>query len=590
MKKALLLFLFVAAAHIAFGQRLVKAEDDATGKLGYMNTKGEWAIAPVFDEIYSEFPANDSRDGYSVVKINGKWGTINKKGEFVSRPVFESQKNASWARDWIQQGSAVGKYTHPIEDPQTGLYGFVNILGNWTIPPRYDDFYNSELGIWGGIHRNFCTVKTNGKWGCINRKGEFVIAPIFKEAIDAHEAGYAWENSSDFMEVRPSQVANITPEELQSMKAGQSGTGEAGVQAGQTVASAAPQPQALPLQQATAGGNTTPPVLTVKNPKGTYNTNEYIVDYDAKTFDGSTPKILVTINGKPYDINTKGMQRGFNEPFVLPLPASGKSYVQLMARDGNGLLSEPVYLDLEYVGDRIKPALHVLSIGISDYADPAIGNLLFGAKDAEDFARAIGGSASEMYRKINTPVVLTNGDATAIKIKTELNNLTRGVSQDDVVMLFFSGHGADENGDKYFLSSDAVMDNLYSTAVNFDDIQRVMRILKDKLCKVIIFVDACHSGALYGTKDIENKVYEVPPGIIGFFSSTNDQKSLEKKEWGNGIFTRALLDGMSGNAKDKNGNINTLDLGGYITKTVISETKNVQSPLIQNAVGDFILF
>lgn len=54
-----------------------------TGKVGYLNAKGEWAITPQFDE------GRDFSDGLAAVNkggscgIDGKWGYIKKDGELT---------------------------------------------------------------------------------------------------------------------------------------------------------------------------------------------------------------------------------------------------------------------------------------------------------------------------------------------------------------------------------------------------------------------------------------------------------------------------------------------------------------------------
>ena len=108
-------------------------------------------------------------------------------------------------------------------------------------------------------------------------------------------------------------------------------------------------------------------------------------------------------------------------------------------------------------------------------------------------------------------MLLTDAHATAVSLKTALKQLARSVRQDVVAILYFSGPGAQENDETYFLTSDAVEGNLYATAVNFNDIRTAMRILVDKHCRVVVFMDACHAGALYNTKSISRTLQFANP-------------------------------------------------------------------------------
>ncbi|HOU68476.1 MAG TPA: caspase family protein [Paludibacteraceae bacterium] len=80
------------------------------------------------------------------------------------------------------------------------------------------------------------------------------------------------------------------------------------------------------------------------------------------------------------------------------------------------------------------------------------------------------------------------------------------------------------------------------------------------------------------------------PGVIGFYSSTESQKSNESEQWDNGIFTKALIEGLSGNAKDADGNITIDELERYIREAVRKATNGKQMPIFENKQGNFVLF
>ncbi len=75
-----------------------------------------------------------------------------------------------------------------------------------------------------------------------------------------------------------------------------------------------------------------------------------------------------------------------------------------------------------------------------------------------------------------------------------------------------------------------------------------------------------------------------------FTSSTKNQVSLENESWGNGAFTKALLEGLGGKADySKKGRvtINMLDL--YISERVKELTNNKQTPATSkpDTIADF---
>lgn len=552
------------------------AQDPDTELWGFVDARGEWAIAPAFEECHPYSFSSGFRLG--SVKYKGRWGCIDRKGAFVIRPVF-SYGDSYLAGQHLLAGTPVGRVLYRIQDRDTGKWGFVNHLGNWAILPRYEDCHPYSFGE--GI--NFASVQYRGKWGCINKKGEFVVKPVFSYG-DSYLAGMEWQNSPDYAVVPASQVANYVPDGTDMNPQTTTARNLAEHAADTTVRT--------PAEDAAPPAAVTPPTVAILSPKdGTgYDLDEVVIRYEAKTADGKAPEIMVSIDNEPYDMTAKGVRRVGDE-LRLKLPSKeGVRRIQLIAKDSRRLNSEPVYLTLRYTGEQLKPALHLLAVGVGQYDDPNIADLAHAAKDAKDIARAVAGANPEGYRKIEEPILLTDAHATAVSLKTALMQLARSVRQDDVAILYFSGHGAQENDETYFLTSDAVEGNLYATAVNFNDIRTAMRILVDKHCRVVVFMDACHAGALYNTKSISRTLQFAQPGVIGFYSSTDSQQSNEAEKWQNGVFTRALLDGLAGEARDGQGNITTLELERYIKTTVANETDGIQTPIVENNVGDFILF
>jgi hypothetical protein len=276
--------------------------------------------------------------------------------------------------------------------------------------------------------------------------------------------------------------------------------------------------------------------------------------------------------------------------FALPLKTGSRVVTITAVDDKAGLYSLPTTLSLQYAGETLKPALHTLAVGVAKYSkDKSITELKYAAKDAIDFASTIKSIQSDIYRKIEEPIVITDDKATTYNIETAINNLIKRTIEDDVVMLFFSGHGVQENGNGYFLSNDAETDNIRSSALKFTDIIEVIGALVDRNCKIIVFFDACHAGGLRSTKSMPS-IQFVCPGSVIYNSSTATQESLESKKYPNGVFTAALIEALKGKAKGEDGHINTLKVDTYVKETVIKETDGKQSPTTDNKQGEFNLF
>lgn len=340
------------------------------------------------------------------------------------------------------------------------------------------------------------------------------------------------------------------------------------------------------------------PIINILSPEknSAYSNPNVTIRYHATVFDGSTPKLHVWVNGMETEVYPKekvahkGVDIGWNEVvLILPKDREHQCNIMMAVTDGSGYSSENKTLTLKYIGDVPKPKLHLFSVGVSNYLSTSLTKLAYASKDAKDFVSTISSSDVSMYECIVEPTILTDSNATKSNIERRLALLTKTVEQDDVVMLFFSGHGILDGEDAYFMSVDAESDNPY-TGVDFSLIRKNMVKMKDKKCRVLIFMDTCYSGAMFNAKSELRGITFAENDIIGFYSSTASQTSAEQAEVKNGLFTKALIDGLRGNAKNKDGEVTTVNLQKYISDYVSKQTMGRQSPIVENKLGDIILY
>jgi len=155
-----------------------------------------------------------------------------------------------------------------------------------------------------------------------------------------------------------------------------------------------------------------------------------------------------------------------------------------------------------------------------------------------------------------------------------------------VAILFLAGHGInDPNGMFYFLPVDADLEKLKRTGISQADITSTVAAIAGK---VLVFIDACHSGNIMGKMKrraaldvgtVVNELASAENGAIVFSSATGRQYSLENPQWGNGAFTRALVEGIGGKADFRGTGritVNMLDL--YVSERVKELTEGQQTP------------
>ncbi|MBR1807768.1 MAG: caspase family protein [Paludibacteraceae bacterium] len=363
---------------------------------------------------------------------------------------------------------------------------------------------------------------------------------------------------------------------------------------------------ALGLQAFTiSSGNNRQTVAAAEKPKvhilepsanSQYSSPELTIRCNIETSDGSTPALYVEINGgeaimltPKQQMQKKGAKPMEGNEYTLTLPTDRDRVCNLAfyAIGNNDVPSEVKKLTLKYVGEQPKPMLHLYAVGVSDYASDDLQNLKYAAKDAQQFADVVKTAAGNLYRGVK-PQVIVNKSATKQNVEQSLAQLARDVRQDDVIMLFFSGHGVREGEDTYFMTTDGIAADPAPTSIDFGYIKKRLNAMVQKGCKVVLFMDACHSGAMQtksGTRDLSMTL----PGMIGFYSSTRLEESAESDKLGNGAFTRALLDGISGKAANGKGEVTTTALRNYI-EAEVSKVNDKQTPLTQNELGEVVLF
>jgi WD40 repeat protein len=281
-----------------------------------------------------------------------------------------------------------------------------------------------------------------------------------------------------------------------------------------------------------------------------------------------------------------------------PIAASGEMAVSLPPRDCDVSLialnryaaSEPATIRLRWKGAApgttfaIRPKLYVLAVGVSAYQDEGL-RLDLAAKDARDFGAAWLTQKGKLYDHVEVRT-LTDAQATKGDILDGLEWLQRQTTGKDVAVLFFAGHGTnDPTGGFYFLPVDADLEKLKRTGISQFDVTATVSAIAGK---VLVFMDACHSGNLMGKlkrrdlvlmSPVINELASAENGAVVFSSATGRQYALENQAWGNGAFTLGVVEGLRGKADyGATGRItlNMLDL--YVSERVKELTQGQQTP------------
>ena len=244
------------------------------------------------------------------------------------------------------------------------------------------------------------------------------------------------------------------------------------------------------------------------------------------------------------------------------------------------------------------PKLYILAIGVAKYNDSSL-NLNFPAKDAGDFTKSWETQKKKLFRDVVVKLI-TNENATRDNVMDGLEWLQKEVTQKDTAIAFFAGHGMNDpkTGQFYFLPFNANLDAVKRTMVANSDITSTLDSLPGKR---ILFMDACHSASVSGKTQtrgvvdigaMRKEMEAAGSGTLIFAAASGKQGAQENEKWGNGAFTKSLLEGLGGQADSrKSGRVTVSMLNSYITERVKELTGGSQTPIFrsQDDLADFPL-
>lgn len=232
-----------------------------------------------------------------------------------------------------------------------------------------------------------------------------------------------------------------------------------------------------------------------------------------------------------------------------------------------------------------------LAVGISDYGSRA-KRLAGVARDVREISKLLGSSKSQFGTGLT---VLTDKEATFQALKLELEKLLKRAKRGDTVMLFLAGHGRLSGRGAYFLPHDFVSDRLSTTALALKDLRTLFEACKSQ--RILFVLDFCHSGGIVsrgsGTVTRELKVLE-GSGRVVLAACTEKEVSNETPDIGQGWFTKSILDGLKGKAKNSAGNVTPNSLHDYAVHYVREKGKEwfdtTQTPVFFGEVkGEMVL-
>ncbi len=231
--------------------------------------------------------------------------------------------------------------------------------------------------------------------------------------------------------------------------------------------------------------------------------------------------------------------------------SEGQNEVQVVYYDDEGqeIIGKSTPLIFNYVS-KDAPNLYVLAIGV-EHED-----LEYTVNDAKKFASMYGKLRDEKgrtFRKVSVLELTSRDETTEKNIKRAFLNLSRNnaIKDNDMIVVFISSHGKVVEGNRYVLlpsDYDPQYEELSTIDFNEDILKRLRGIDGNKL----LFIDACHSGSAgsrsfsdAAASKLVNDLINATAGMEIFASCGENEFSYEDESWGNGAFTKAIIEAFN---------------------------------------------
>lgn len=256
-----------------------------------------------------------------------------------------------------------------------------------------------------------------------------------------------------------------------------------------------------------------------------------------------------------------------------------------------------------------RPNLHLLAVGINKYRRYPLD---YCVKDAEEMYNLLSENRGNYFEKVK-PVFIRDKEASRKRIQDEISLLAESAGPEDVVIIYFSGHGMsirtrDDRKLFAYIPADYPWQaddetSLKRFGITGDYI--TARVMSMKPQKVVIIMDCCQSGDIQASfthqrsaRTTNREMLERLANGTGIFLLTSAAGSELARESpppvAHGLFTYVMLQGLRDRAESaddvRDGVITVKELSRFIDRNFEMESRKImgdnymQTPVI-NSIG-----
>ena len=351
------------------------------------------------------------------------------------------------------------------------------------------------------------------------------------------------------------------------------------------------------------------PIVDITSHSSGHRSAEDIMTMAARVADGGKGigRVEWRVNGVTIGVTNapEGIGAVYDVKQELALDP-GENLIEIVAYNKTNLLASlPAVTRVTFTGtpDKVQPKLHVLAIGINQYADRGwispegklerFGPLRLAVTDAVSIGAELNRAGMGVYGEVRVRTVLDR-EATVENLDAVVAQLASEIQPRDTFVFFAAGHGYSHEGRFYFIPQDyqggTNPDALTKLAVGQSRLQDwITNRIKAK--KVLILLDTCEFGALtsgYRRSRVDDPAADASIGRLHeatgrpvLTAAAQGQEALELRGIKHGIFTAALIDALHHGAANKD---NIIMLSALVAHVQDLVSKLVNDPKEREAL------
>ncbi len=332
-----------------------------------------------------------------------------------------------------------------------------------------------------------------------------------------------------------------------------------------------------------AKGFALPPTVKILSPGQSHMASDktLTVKVSAQDQGGGVDEIRLYHNGKMVTTTQRGFKAvGETQEFTISLVA-GENRIKATAFNDDRTESIPDEIMVYYEGTQKTSDLHMLVVGLNAYRNPKY-NLNYALTDAQAFSQSIESKGAGIFDNVNVTFV-QDSDATREGITQAFEQIKTQADAEDVFVFYYAGHGVMSMGEQsefYLIPYEVTRlyaedDMLRGKGISASELQEFSRTISAQ--KQLFVLDACQSGGMTEVLASRGAAEEKAiaqlarsTGTYWLTASGSEQFASEFAALGHGVFTFAILEGLSGSADGTNNDkkITVKELSAYLDEKV----------------------